>query len=102
MQRYEDTVKHIRHHGNGSRRYETILYPSLPRRSSDIYIISKQLQRLDLLAARYYDDSRYWWILKKANNLPGGTLHIPPGTRIRIPFPLTDFEIEQLIAEKQF
>jgi len=79
-----------------------MLYPEVPRRSSDIYILSKKLERLDLLAYEYYQDPRYWWIIAKANAVPGGTLIIPPNTRIRIPFPLNEFQIETLLSNKQF
>ena len=41
-------------------------------------------QRLDHLAAIYYKDSRYWWILAAASELGWG-LQLPPGTVISVP-----------------
>lgn len=103
MQRYEEFINIINDpFKNGKRRYETILYPRIPVKATDIYILSKKLDRLDNIAYEYYGDQRYWWIIKVANNLPGGTLQIPAGSRIRIPYPLNVTQIDELIKEKQF
>jgi len=50
----------------------------------DIYIISKESDRLDLLAHKYYNDVTKWIYIAEANNI-FGTLYIEPGTQIRIP-----------------
>ena len=67
---------------------------------SDLYIFSRDGDRLDNLANDFYKDPRYWWIIAQANNLGKGTLTIPSGLQIRIPFPidnlLTDLrEVEE-------
>ena len=67
----------------------TIL-PNIPKSSSDIYIHSKVGDRLDMLAQQYYNDVTLWWIIAKANELGKGSLHIKPGTQIRIPQNLKD------------
>jgi len=41
-------------------------------------------QRLDQLAAFYYKDARFWWVLAAASDIGWG-LQIPPGTVISIP-----------------
>ena len=41
-------------------------------------------QRLDQLAAVYYKDSRFWWVLAAASDIGWG-LQVPPGTIINIP-----------------
>ncbi len=41
-------------------------------------------QRLDHLAATYYKDSRYWWVLAAASEIGWG-LQLPPGTVIVVP-----------------
>jgi len=104
MQRYEDTVGIIKHNGVGKSRYETILYPRIQPKITDKYIIAKRLDRVDLLAHEWYGDSRFWWVIAKANNLEGGSFRIPPGTRVRIPFPLQTFDedIQDLLSEAQF
>jgi hypothetical protein len=41
-------------------------------------------QRLDHLAALYYNDSRFWWVLAAASDIGWG-LQVPPGTIINVP-----------------
>lgn len=41
-------------------------------------------QRLDHLAATYYKDSRFWWVLAAASEIGWG-LQVPPGTVINVP-----------------
>lgn len=48
------------------------------------FVTIQEGQRLDHLAALYYKDSRYWWVLAAASNIGWG-LQIPPGTLISIP-----------------
>jgi nucleoid-associated protein YgaU len=40
--------------------------------------------RLDTLAARYYGDDGYWWVIALANRI-GFALSIPAGTILKIP-----------------
>lgn len=104
MQRYSDTVGTIKHNNVGKLRYETMLYPNFPPKTTDKYIVAKQLDRLDLLANEWYQDSRLWWVIAKANNLSGGTFRVKPGTRIRIPFPLDSlsYTLDEMLLEMQF
>lgn len=99
MQRYEEFSEIILTN-EGKRRYATLYYPKIPRKSSDTYIFTKQSDRLDLLAYQYYGDSRYWVILAKANKLFNSTIRIPVGFRLRIP-DLTREEIDQLFKDIQ-
>ena len=69
----------------GNRYYGTILYPTIPKSSSDIYIMARKGDRLDLLANSYYDDPTLWWVIAQANHLGKGTLSISEPQRIRIP-----------------
>lgn len=41
-------------------------------------------QRLDHLAAIYYNDARLWWVLAGASEIGWG-LQVPPGTIITVP-----------------
>jgi hypothetical protein len=41
-------------------------------------------QRLDHLAALYYQDSKFWWVLAAASDIGWG-LQVPPGTVINVP-----------------
>lgn len=101
MLRYKEFTDVIKT-DEGKRRYSTLYYPKFEKRSSDIYIITKITDRLDLLAFQYYGDSRYWVVLSKANKLNLATIKPPVGFRLRIPFPLNSGDIEQLFVNAQF
>lgn len=49
----------------------------------DTFVL-KEDQRLDILAGKYYGDSRYWWIIAIASEIGYG-LQVPPGTIITVP-----------------
>ena len=69
----------------GKRFKRTVRYPKMEKNQRDTYIISIQGDRLDNLAYKYYEDSRLWWILARANYLGKGDMEIPIGTQLRIP-----------------
>jgi len=75
---------------------ESTIYPKIKPTNEDIYIISTQSDRLDLLAAKYYGDPTYWWVISVANNLNDASLSIESGKQLRIPgnisTVLTEFE----------
>ena len=83
MNRYKDIT--IVKTDDGKRYRSTVKYPIIEKKSTDIYIVGSQHDRLDNLAYKYYEDARLWWIIARANNLGKGTLTIPIGTQIRIP-----------------
>lgn len=101
MLRYKEFTDIIKT-DQGKRRYSTLYYPQFERKSSDIFIICKISDRLDLLAYDYYGDPRYWVVLAKANKLNNATIKPPVGFRLRIPFPLNSGDIEQLFTNAQF
>lgn len=51
-------------------------------------VILHERERLDHIAGRVYENSRYWWVIAAASEI-GWALQVPPGTIIRIP-PLVD------------
>jgi nucleoid-associated protein YgaU len=67
------------------RRISTIMYPEFFT-GSDTRIISQDGDRLDVLAKEFYGDERYWFVIARANNLGKGSMHIPPGEIILIPY----------------
>ena len=70
-----------------NKRYSsTTVYPPIKETDNDYYITVTDGDRLDNLAYKYYQDSRLWWIIARANNLGKGDLSVPIGTQIRIPF----------------
>ncbi len=99
MNRYESTKK-IKNK-DLINKYETVTYPKFERKETDIYIITKEKERLDLLANKYYNDPRYWFVIARANNLGKGTLTIPAGKQIRIPQNITDIFGELHRARKE-
>ena len=99
MQRYAELITYKE---NRKQIYETIYYPEIEISDDDIYIISKRLDRLDILAYEHYNDQTLWFVIAEANNLGKGTLIIPPGTRIRIPDPSKIYEIQTLIKDANY
>ncbi len=80
MNRYKHTKKK-------NRKYLTCFLPKVKKDSNDVYIITKEWDRLDQLAEKYYNDVSLWWLIVRANpelNL-AGSLALSPGLKIRIP-----------------
>ena len=68
------------------RYYRDSKYPTIPLSENDIYVITTDGDRYDLLASQYYGDESLWWIISIANSLlPQNSIFIPVGTQIRIP-----------------
>lgn len=64
---------------------QSTIYPKIKPTNNDMYIITQETDRLDLLAHRYYGDSSMWWIIATANNINDAAFYIEPGTQLRIP-----------------
>jgi hypothetical protein len=74
----------------GSQYYKAKRYPPIPPTETDVYVVTVQGDRFDLLANVYYQDSQLWWIIPMANsNIPLGTMFPEPGTQLRIPTDLS-------------
>lgn len=65
--------------------FESTIYPKIKPNNNDVYIISEQGDRLDILAKNYYGDAKLWWIIAVANNINDAVFYITPGTQLRIP-----------------
>ena len=52
---------------NKKRYYKPLKYPEIPLSVADIYIITSNVDRLDNLAHRFYDNPELWWIIAAAN-----------------------------------
>lgn len=83
LNRYRDVG--TRKSKSGKVGYRSILYPAIQKQFSDIYVHVNNTDRLDLLAHKYYGDSRYWWIIAQANHIGKGSMVVPIGTPLRIP-----------------
>ena len=93
MKRYDHTFviqnsKKIDADGTPSnvRRLSTTVYPSFLKSGHGTRIVSQDGDRLDLLAKEFYGDESLWFVIARANNLGRGSLSIPPGIVISIPY----------------
>ena len=82
--RYVFTDKHQDKDTKNRVKFSTI-YPKVNVTDNDIYIYTKQGDRLDLLAKKYYNDVNMWWVIAQANHLGKGSMNIKPATKLRIP-----------------
>ena len=88
---------HTNHEHYNKIGYDSTLFPKVIRKSSDTIIIAKSTDRLDLMAHKYYRDRTLWWVIALANNLPGDSFFIEPGTQIFIPRDVTRITNEMRI-----
>ena len=65
--------------------YRPKLYPNIPLRDDDVYVMTELGDRLDTLAFQYYQDPTLWWIIASANNIHDAKFSFPDGTILRIP-----------------
>lgn len=99
MQRYEFLSQKFKNIKDKKTRYSSTFYPAIPFKDSDIYIYSKSSDRLDLLAFEYYQDQTLWWVIARVNNIGKGSFMVPPGIRLRIPFPMDELVLNDIIEE---
>jgi hypothetical protein len=83
---YTDTVKDK---DTGKKYYQTTIYPKIKATDDDLYIISEDGDRLDLLANKYYKDKNLWWVIAVANNINDGTFYVEAGRQLRVPSDIT-------------
>ena len=65
--------------------YRTKIYPNIPKKDSDVYVVTQGGDRLDTLAYQFYKDSSLWWVIASANNHQRASLAVTPGIQLRIP-----------------
>ena len=87
--RYENNE--IKKTFDGKQVYRSKIYPNIPLRDGDVYIITETGDRLDTLAYQYFKGQTLWWIIAAANNnATNGFLFPVPGTQLRIPTDLNE------------
>jgi len=66
--------------------YELPKYLEIPEHPDDNYfmVTQKYVDRIDLVAAKFYNNVIMWWVIAKANNLTN-PMSLPLDTIIRIP-----------------
>ena len=74
-------------HKNGKRCFPPIKYPEIPISIDDLYVITTDNDRLDLLANQFYNDTRLWWIIPSANpdKVRRDSYALQPGIELRVP-----------------
>lgn len=78
---YTDTKQ-----GKDKKRFmQTTIYPKVLPDDNDLYIISEQGDRLDILANTYYKNPAMWWVIASANNINDANFYVEPGIQLRIP-----------------
>ena len=72
---------------SGKKYYKPIKYPFIPISIDDIYIITTDRDRLDILADQFYNNVDYWWVIVNANPsiISRDSFILKPGLEIRIP-----------------
>lgn len=71
---------------NGVESYNTVRYPEIPFSDDDLYLITEQGDRLDILANQFFGDSSLWWVISSANyGLLQNSYYLPTGVQLRIP-----------------
>ena len=72
---------------NRKRTYRALKYPEIPLSIDDLYIITNDGDRLDLLANQFYKDVDLWWIIATANPnvVRRDSFNLRSGLEIRIP-----------------
>ena len=85
------------------RYYKYIKYPEIPVDISDVYIITRIGERLDLLANKYYQNPDLWWVIMKANpdKLRRDSFFMPIGIQIRIPINVEQIQSNFVKLNKQ-
>ena len=81
-----DSVKKLRN-SDRKKYYKPIKYPEIPVFVDDLYVITSDRDRLDLLANQFYNDVDLWWIIANANPniIRRDSYVLKPGIEIRIP-----------------
>jgi hypothetical protein len=83
MSRYDNNP--IKKTFDGKEVYRTKIYPNIPLKDTDVYVMTETGDRLDTLAFQYYEDSSLWWIIAAANNMHDAPMGLQDGTILRIP-----------------
>jgi len=92
MSRYKDTKKSLSNvtytRRKSFKKYNTSYYQNVPKRNTDIYVITEYGDRLDKLAHQFYGNSQLWWFIARVNHIK--TMNVDPGTSLRIPISIDD------------
>jgi nucleoid-associated protein YgaU len=65
--------------------WDTVVLPDYKSTEDDMEYIVESGDRIDLLAARFYRDSRLWWVIAWANDMESLPTDLKEGETITIP-----------------
>ena len=84
-----ERIKYAKYKSNKDKKtyFNPLKYPEIPLSSSDVYVLTLDGDRLDLIADQFYSDTRLWWIIANANTdiVRRDSYNIPGGLEIIIP-----------------
>tara|TARA_Y100000114_G_scaffold118777_1_gene113369 strand:+ start:333 stop:641 length:309 start_codon:yes stop_codon:yes gene_type:complete len=85
MNRFRDFLR--KSTPEGKKYFNNILYPNIEISSDDLYIITREGDRLDNLALEMYKDKSLWWVILKANpnKVRRDSYYVQPGIELRLP-----------------
>lgn len=89
MSRYSQIKTRVINEENSKLKiHNSPVYPKVPHHENDIHVITEYGDRLTLLADQFYGDVNLYWVISIANpeNLDMGSINIPTGTQLRIPY----------------
>lgn len=75
--------------------WDTLVLPDARTRQDDVQYIVASGDRIDLIADRFYQDARLWWVVAWANNLEILPTDLVEGQQLRIPS--SDFVENELL-----
>ena len=81
------TERYADRKGNVSK-YNTTYYKRVPKKDSDVYVITTEGDRLDNLAFQFYGDPHLWWFIANVNGL--NSMAVKPGISLRLPASAAD------------
>lgn len=79
------TISEIKTTESGKRYYSPAILEGYKPNIADTTYTTQLGDRWDLLAYKYYNNARYWYVLARANGKFDGSIFITPGTQIIIP-----------------
>tara|TARA_R100001015_G_C4593102_1_gene148470 strand:+ start:753 stop:1058 length:306 start_codon:yes stop_codon:yes gene_type:complete len=86
---------------NGVPKFTTTRLPVVPKTDQDLFIFTREGDRLDQLADQFYEEPRLWPYIAMANNLGKGSLAVPAGIQLRIPVYSTTAAVEELFIRAE-
>jgi len=69
----------------GTEVFRTTIPTKIRPAEDDAIITAGDADRLDSLASKHYGSPSLWYVIASVNNITNGSMHVTPGTQLRIP-----------------